>query len=384
MQQAPKSQHIPVEPVLELDEIQGACIPGFLKPYQSLIGVNSEDSLAGANELRHFIGLLSKEVATGRVTLKDRREHRTFKAKGEEGSKPPVALIGIGVSFVGLSKITPSAASIPSEAFRLGLATRSSLLGDPTAGKSEGAPGNWIVGGGRGELEALILVAGDTPDCIADGVCRVRKAIKSSRVIETYFEAGAVRSDMPGHEHFGFDDGVSQPGIRGRASKQATDFITERHVDKAAYPEHWLFGYPGQTLVWPGEFVLGYPVSSPDPLYPGPIAQPFPDWLRNGSYLVFRRLRQDVGLFGARCGRRQSGFPLIRDSGIFPMSSWHRGWWGVGRAALRSTAHRTKTFQSSAKRFSPIITSATIPTPSRYRLCMVTIAFRWRKLIRPG
>jgi hypothetical protein len=29
----------PVEPALELDDIQGAAVPGFLKPFQTLIGV---------------------------------------------------------------------------------------------------------------------------------------------------------------------------------------------------------------------------------------------------------------------------------------------------------------------------------------------------------
>jgi Dyp-type peroxidase family len=50
-------------------------------------------------------------------------------------------------------------------------------------------------------------------------------------------------------------------------------------------------------LVWPGEFVLGYPATGPDPLIPGPISEARPAWTRNGSFLVYRRLRQDVGLF---------------------------------------------------------------------------------------
>ena len=87
------------------------------------------------------------------------------------------------------------------------------------------------------------------------------------------------------------------PGIRGMASAKAGDYITERHIDPAEFPASALYGYPGQDLVWPGEFVLGYPASSPDPLVPGPPAQAEPSWTRNGSFLVFRRLRQDVGLF---------------------------------------------------------------------------------------
>jgi hypothetical protein len=106
-----------------------------------------------------------------------------------------------------------------------------------------------------------------------------------------------VRSDLPGHEHFGFDDGVSQPGPRGRASDRPGDHITDRHIDPGQVPQSLLYGYPGQDLVWPGEFVLGYPATGPDPLLPGPVALAQPPWTRNGSFLVYRRLRQDVGLF---------------------------------------------------------------------------------------
>ena len=97
-----------------------------------------------------------------------------------------------------------------------------------------------------------------------------------------------------GHEHFGFDDGISQPGIRGRDLKGK--LITPRHLD-SSIPESLLYGYPGQDLVWPGEFVLGYPKAGPDRLLPGPADPTIPAWTRNGSFLVFRRLRQDVRLF---------------------------------------------------------------------------------------
>jgi deferrochelatase/peroxidase EfeB len=106
-----------------------------------------------------------------------------------------------------------------------------------------------------------------------------------------------VRDDLPGHEHFGFDDRVSQPGIRGRASEAAGDFVIPRHIASSENPTYALFGYPGQDLVWPGVLVLGHPATSPDPLIPGIPSPSIPARSRNGSYLVFRRLRQDVGLF---------------------------------------------------------------------------------------
>jgi deferrochelatase/peroxidase EfeB len=124
---------------------------------------------------------------------------------------------------------------------------------------------------------------------------------------------------MPGHEHFGFDDGVSQPGIRGFASLAPGDYITDRHVDPSEVPEVWLFGYPGQDLVWPGEFVSGYAATSPDPLVPGPVSRPIPEWTRNSSFLVYRRLEQNVALFWqtieaeAKRLRSITGFETLTD-----------------------------------------------------------------------
>ena len=287
----------PIEPVLELDDIQGAVIPGFLKQYQTLIGINSGDSLDQAKDLRRFVGLLSKLVTPGRQALEDRRTFKALKLADKLNEKPPVAFVAVGFSYGGLLKLTPSAKSITSEAYRLGLTARSSLLGDPTDLSEEGNPANWVVGGNKGELDALVLIAGDTPECVAEGTAQIQAAIKKTNLTQSYIEVGGVRSDLPGHEHFGFDDGVSQPGIRGRATSGLSDFVTERHVDPKQMPEYWLFGYPGQTLVWPGELVFGYPSSSPDPLRPGPLASISPEWTRNGSFLVFRRLRQDVSLF---------------------------------------------------------------------------------------
>jgi hypothetical protein len=64
---------------------------------------------------------------------------------------------------------------------------------------------------------------------------------------------------------------------------------------------------PGEArprLLWPGEFWFGYPgqnlrkeVEEPGT---GPLENPkrkAPEFARNGSFLVFRRLRQDVGTF---------------------------------------------------------------------------------------
>src|SRR5207247_2243535 len=69
-------------------------------------------------------------------------------------------------------------------------------------------------------------------------------------------EKGETRRDLPGHEHFGFKDGVSQPGVRGLISQNPNLFLTERLLPTPAKGEVE-FASPGVPLVWPGQFVFG-------------------------------------------------------------------------------------------------------------------------------
>lgn len=73
--------------------------------------------------------------------------------------------------------------------------------------------------------------------------------------------------------------------------------LYERKVPTTKLPESLLFSNPGQQLIWPGEFVYGYPKQTLDPLIPGEIKNPPESWMKNGSFSVFRRLKQDVPLF---------------------------------------------------------------------------------------
>ena len=63
----------------------------------------------------------------------------------------------------------------------------------------------------------MLILAGELPDKVSAAAARSLKAIGAE--VET--EDGGVRPDLRGHEHFGFDDGGSQPRIRGKASDGA-------------------------------------------------------------------------------------------------------------------------------------------------------------------
>lgn len=292
----PSSVAPPLEPVLELDDIQGIAAPGFFKPHQALIYLWLPEDRARFIAVREHLAemVAAGSISSGRKALDDRRQHRQF-AAGLVKRECRLPLVALGFTAQGLGRFTPAVAQIKSPAFQGGLASRSSLLGDPLDLDDPAAPANWVIGAPGNEIDAMLVIAGDHQ---ADVRALAQKMAGELAGLgaNVAIQYGDVRSDAPGHEHFGFDDGVSQPGIRGRASDAPDDFVTNRMLDAGDLPDFWLYGYPGQDLVWPGEFVLGYPVSGVDPLIPGPTLSCEP-WMRNGSFLVYRRLRQDVASF---------------------------------------------------------------------------------------
>lgn len=242
----------------------------------------------------------SLDVTNAARTLADRKAHR----ENRDHVAPP--LIAIGFGYTGLVDLTPGATMIESEAFKIGLPGRSAMLGDPQNPSSPGSPTNWVVGAPGAELDAMVIVAGDDRPSVDAEAQRITTAFEQAGATTT-IQRGDVRPDLPGHEHFGFDDGVSQPGIRGRASAGKDDFITPRHVAESEFPAFAFYGYPGQDLVWPGEFVIGYPRTSPDPLVPGPIEAARPNELTTDHFWSTAVSRKMLARFGALCATRHNG-----------------------------------------------------------------------------
>src|SRR5690242_12883463 len=120
-------------------------------------------------------------------------------------------------------------------------------------------PERWIPPLGSQDVHALVLLAADELADLDHAVLRHIEIITRHGLRLAHDEHGRARTDLPGHEHFGFKDGVSQPGIRGFTPANASD------------PNQ---GQPGQDLVWPGEFVLGYPTQQKPPSPPPPIPGP--------------------------------------------------------------------------------------------------------------
>src|SRR5271167_186366 len=276
------------EPLLDVDEIQGNVLPGFMKPHMMLISLRFGD----ITRARAF--LASRDVTSLAGVLGSRRRvrhARTLRPSQEQLGAIPNDVddvwLNVAVSYQGLTELAGNSrareaqiALFDDEAFKLGLAARSAGLGDPVDKKSNGHPSKWVVGGPGNEADVLLVLAADHSPRLQSAADDQRQAAKEHG-LEVLREDIGAKLDHAGSEHFGFQDGISQPGVRGRVS--ATHFLSPRVVGNE--PDKWLYGLPGQFLVWPGEFVFGYPQSSPDPLVPGRVRQDGPSWSRNGSYL---------------------------------------------------------------------------------------------------
>lgn len=300
-----RNLNLPEEEVLDVEDIQGDILPGFNKDHLTLLFFRIKDVTSTRSWLRE----LARHVATTREVLDDRRFRRAITAR--RGSEPDGLIatwINLGLSAAALQKLVPQEPEFADDAFRIGLMERSGILGDPALGSGEpGDPRLWKVGGPGKEADVAVLVASDDPAAMRRQVQGILSSVTNSLgkpVLELIYkqECHDLSGDLKGHEHFGFRDGISLPGVRGRASRDSNDFVTPRLLDPASV-EALRFSKPGQALLWPGQFVFGYRKQDPnDPVNPLPdlgttIPREFPDWARNGSLLVIRRLRQDVPAF---------------------------------------------------------------------------------------
>jgi Dyp-type peroxidase family len=186
----------------------------------------------------------------------------------------PESGINVAFSFQGLRALGAGDAGFPAE-FRDGMASRAELLGDV----GDSAPEHWEECFRTGDAHVLVMISARDGAALAERDRRIRELVASrggASVVVTQI-GGALPT---GREHFGYADGFSQPAIEG-----------------SRFEDHPGAGAPAKNGEWrpiaAGEFILGYP----DEQGAMPHA-PQPDELgRNGSYVVYRKLRQDVAAF---------------------------------------------------------------------------------------
>ncbi len=287
------------EPLLDAGDIQGNILAGFNKDHQLLVALNIRD----VEDARRWLARIAPHVSTMAEVAQFNALFRMQKKRlGHDPTGLVASWMNIAFSRGGIAKLISDevASGFPDPSFVAGLEKdRAVFLGDPAPPGSD-PTSNWVVGGTGRAPDVFVILASDDPAQLEQlSKAILPRAEDGPRAPEpVWSERGDTIESMPGHEHFGFKDGISQPGVRGLVSKRPKTFLTPRLL-KPGPQDEVEFAKPGQPLVWPGNFVLGYPSTNRNdgtPVPPAPLPQP---WLRNGSFLVFRRLNQNVAGFSA-------------------------------------------------------------------------------------
>jgi Dyp-type peroxidase family len=235
---------------LELDDIQAGTLRARPTPYAgAYILLRVDDRRAGRELLKRLIPALTSAA--------------------DPGDPNKQAYLSAALSFRGLKALgvpEDSLASFPLE-FSQGMAARAEVLGDT----GESAPDQWESPLGSPDVHvALAALSPDAPrlDAALERAGDVLRGIPGVEAIwrqDVYALANERTS-------FGYKDGISHPAIEGSGIPGTN---------------------PHEAPLKAGEFVLGYPDETGD-MPP----MPQPDVLgRNGTYVVFRKLRTRVAAY---------------------------------------------------------------------------------------
>jgi Dyp-type peroxidase family len=250
-------------------EIQGNILAGFRKDHQRLAFLAFGDPARAQS----WLGWLSPRIArTDQVAT----FNRLFSAARRRGGGDPEILkavwVNVSLTAMGIRRIASPDPfrSDQSDAFLVGAAASAERIGD--SGPS--APNLWLFGRADQTIDAVLTVQADRPSDLEVELARHYAAFAEFGLSIVFEQDGdTLPGARAGHEHFGFRDGISQPGVRGF---DEPDDVSGEQV----------LHHPGTDLVNAGEFVIGYKGQGADRVLPA--------WMKNGSFHVIRRLAQDV------------------------------------------------------------------------------------------
>lgn len=275
------------EPTFQTPDIQGDILAELPKRCELLLFFKIQDPKIFKAFLKTLHITSMEECLAQRDLIKRRKE---------AGIETLVPTPGLNVAFThkGLTKLGVEGidGEQPAlEAFRDGMAARTGkgALTDPD-------PATWNFPRPGHRPDGVFILTGASEAEIADTVSLRLAPVRGNGWRILHEELGRVRPDpVKGHEHFGYADGVSQPGVRGLIA----DGIPFNASDPPGDPEQ---AARGQKLLWPGEFLFGHPSQNPDAAKfteKGDIAEPPVPFMKDGAYLVFRRLAQLVPEFNS-------------------------------------------------------------------------------------
>lgn len=231
----------------------------------------------------------------------------------------PLATTNISFTYNGLKAMglpVQTLQSFPDE-FIIGMRGRRTILGDN--GSSD--PSNWDEVFLK-EIHFFISIEAETDKGIEDRYAEILKIITDKGLngvklldghraegtdTKKYQDASVLyENGLPtAKEHFGYTDGISNPFIKGMTSEmgELAGGGKKNIQGKLGY------GNPELESTWlpleTGEFILGHK----DEAQEYPIAPMPPLMGKNGSFLVYRKLHENVGKFNDYLNKAAENFP---------------------------------------------------------------------------
>ncbi len=206
-------------------------------------------------------------------------------------------MLNVAFTYAGLGAlgVAPRVVESFSTEFKQGMAGRARLLGD--TGPSDTS--RWAPGLGTGAAHVLVTLNALDATALGTAVADLRAGVEAAGSLSVVHQQDTQVLGTK-REHFGFADGFSQPAIEG---------VHEARVRGG--------GVPLEDGSWRGlavgEFVLGYGDEETRVDRQGRLpTAPSGALGRNGTYMVWRKLHQDVALFrrvlrDAAAGYEQGG-----------------------------------------------------------------------------
>lgn len=231
----------------ELHDVQGLVARGYGELKAARFFLLAFDDDAGARA-RAWAGALGATLTPADVRPEEHAVNVAFTQSG-------LCRLGVAADVLELFSLE----------FRRGMTTSHCrrMFGD----LGSDAPEHWDWGGPSAPVDAVLLLYARDCHALAALDAEQRSALPEGvRLVHQPLET----SDLQGYEPFGFRDGISQPILEGLSKT----------------------GPSAQTVRF-GEFVLGYP-NEHGYYTEDLLLERAPELARNGTYLVFRQLRQDV------------------------------------------------------------------------------------------
>lgn len=309
-------------PLRQSDEIQGDILAGFRKDHETVLLLRFPDDAAAARQWLH--GLIPQIATTRQVAAFNAefsQARHTLAGADPAGLK--ATWVNVSLTYAGL-KVLMGEEPFPDQtppgvaAFVQGAFARAEINGD----EDDSAPARWLFGREDQPVHAVLTVASDATELLEVRASELRVATARAGLTVVFEQVGAtLPGERAGHEHFGFKDGISHPGIQGFDPPDPRDPV---HVE----------GKPGTRILPAGEFVVGHPKLQGEP-------PKLPDWTKDGSFQVVRRLAQDVPSWWAQVAVAreqldQAGVELPAGSGVEWVAARAVGRWRSGASVAHN------------------------------------------------